>query len=316
MAAPDQLISSTINYFLPEVGDDFYRGSSVLMRFRDHPGGKKVAGGSQIREPIIGANPNSDWFTGDETYTAADNGELSSAVYDWKFIRATPSITKVDLFKNQGDAAKVSLVKTKMQTASMEVTEQFLLALFALDTAPVANGVLPLEQILNSGVTYSPGGIASTDIARWAGQVVSGAGVQLTINMVEKLYFACAEGSMEPTDLVWTKNGFAVFAGLLQNQQRFLDRNADAGFTNYMFNKAICHFDSHLQTTNDAYTGERMMAINLNATRMYVGEGLDFAAEEKAPSGQSVYTWEIILACAVTTNMRWANGVLHNFLVA
>lgn len=315
MAAPDQLISSTINYFLPQVGDDFYRGSSFLMRLRDHKGAKKrVPGGSQIREPIIAGNPNSDWFTGDEPYSAPDNQELSSAVYDWKFVRSTPSITKPDLFKNQGDAAKVSLVRTKMNVGTMELTERFLQAIFAIDTDPVANAVLPLEQILHSGTTYSPGGISSTDVARWAGKVNNQSGASFDIKDMFSLYYDCSEGMYEPTDIVGTKNGFGIFAGYLQTQQRFLDRDANAGFTNFLFNKAICHFDSHVSTTTSAYTGERLYFINLDATRMYTGLGLEFDVEEKAPAGQSIYTWEIILACALTTNMCWANGVYHNFI--
>jgi hypothetical protein len=314
MAAPDSLISSTINYYLPMVGDNFYKGSSFLMRIRDHEGAKKVAGGEQIREPILAFNPNSDWFTGDEPYTAADNKELSSAVYDWKFVRSTPMITKVDLFKNSGDAAKVSLVKVKMQAASMEVTEKFLSALFAIDTLPVQDAILPLEQLINDGTTYSPGGISSTDVARWAGRVATSGGAAFALAKMFSLYYDCSEGMFEPTDIMLTKNGFGIFAAALQTQQRFLDRNADAGFTNFTFNKAICHFDSHISTVTGAYTGERAYFVNLNTLRMYTGTGLDFASEEKAPSGQSIYTWEIILATAVTTNMRWANGVYHNFV--
>jgi hypothetical protein len=46
---------------------------------------------------------------------------------------------------------------------------------------------------------------------------------------------------------------------------------------------------------------------------MYTGLGLDFSSEEKAPAGQSIYTWEIVLATALTTNARWAQGIYHDF---
>lgn len=315
MAAPDQLISSTIDYFLPMVADSFYRGSAFLMRLKSSPGFQdNTAGGYQIREPILAANPNSDWFTGDESYSAQDNGELSSAVYAWKFVRSTPMITKADLFKNQGDQAKVSLIRTKMEAASLELTERWLVGAFALATAPVANAITPLEQIVDDGNTYTVGGISSDDVSRWQGNKLGNSGSTMAMEDLFALYYTCSEGADEPTDIVMTKAGFGRFAQLLQNNQRYLDKNADAGFTNFTFNKATVQFDSHiLTTTTSDFTGERAFFLNLKYLRMYTGAGLNFAAEEKAPSGQSIYTWEVVLATQLTTNARWAQGCYHDF---
>ena len=142
---------------------------------------------------------------------------------------------------------------------------------------------------------------------------MAGGGNALDLTEVESGYLNASEGSVQPTDMVFSKTGYGKFFGLIVANQRYTGKDNRVGFENFMFNKAAVHFDSHILTTGGAFTAERAYILNLNHLYLVIGSGADFAIEEKNPTNADGYAAQVKLYHALVCDARWAQATIDNF---
>lgn len=318
MAALSQVIATTHRWIRPRIVDNFFTATPLLERMRVRGGSyTKKDGGRKIVEPIIKAAPNGGAYVGLESFTAADNGEATAAEYDWRSYRRVPAISGMDKFQNGGPEGAIDLWTVKTKTAGMGINEDVTAAMYAdPTTADVSRDILPLEQIIDDGNTYSIGGLTSDDVGLWQGQAsFGGGGVALTLLMVEQQYMLGSQGNIQPTDIVFSQAGYGKLWSLIQVNQRYIGKDNRVGFMNFYFNNAVVQFDSHILVTGGNYTGQRAYFLNLDFLDLVVGEGDgDFAFEDKTPVDADGYVAQIKLYCSLTCNARRFQGALDNFL--
>lgn len=318
MATVGQIVATTHRWIRPRVVDNFFTATPLLERMKLR-GLTKKNGGRKIVEPIIKGVPNGGAYVGLQSFTAADNNEVDAAEFSWRSYRRLPAISGMDKFQNGGDEGVIDLWTTKTKVAGMGLNENVTLALYAdPTTADTDVEILPLEQIIDSGNTYTIGGLTSDDVALWQGQASFGGGnAALTLLMMEQQYMLGSQGSIQPTDIVMSQAGYGKLWSLIQVNQRYLGKDNRVGFMNFYFNNAVVHFDSHILTTGGNFTNQRAYFLNLDYLDLVIGEGDgDFAFEDKTPVDADGYVAQIKLYCALTTSARRFQGALDDFTTA
>lgn len=317
MALPAQLLSSTHRAARKRLVDNFFTGTPLLerMKVNDQVRSLTPGNGREIVLPVIAGEANGGYYTGLDTFAAADNEEISSAAYNWRACRKTPSIDGLTDWMNTGAAQIIPIWASKLKIAGMAINEAVTSAMYAdPTTADTSTSIIPLEQFLDDSTTYSPGGINSADLSRWIGNTtVGGGGTALTLAEVEEAYLNASEGSVQPTDIVFSKAGYGFFWGLMQTNQRYVGKDNRVGFDNFIFNKAAVHFDSHILTSGGAFTGERCYVLNLDHLYLVMGEGADFVIEEKNPVNADGYAAQVKLYHALVCDARWTLATVDNF---
>ena len=319
MAALAQIIASTHRAGRKRLVDNFFTGTPLLERMKVNDQVKTLTPGNgrKIVLPVVVNQANGGYYdaSGMETFAAADTEEVSAAEYDWRATRRIPAIDAMSDWMNKGPAQIVPLWASKLKIAGMGINEDVTAAMFAdPTTADTSRQIVPIEQFLDDSATYSPGGLNSADVPRWIGATtVAGGGNALDLTEVESGYLNASEGSVQPTDIVFSKTGYGKFFSLIVANQRYTGKDNRVGFENFMFNKAAVHFDSHILTTGGAFTAERAYILNLNHLYLVIGSGADFAIEEKNPTNADGYAAQVKLYHALVCDARWAQATIDNF---
>lgn len=316
MAQMEQIVASTTPVWKKTLSDAFFLGHPTLEYAKTK---NRVAhqGGRKIIEPIIQNRTNGQFYKGITAMTPADNNEVGAAEYDWVFSEEYALIAGDELWMNSSDEGKVKLWDSKVKIAGASLATRWGEAFFADGTAFAGADTrlvpTPFEALADAGNTYTIGGLTSDDVSLWQGNNTSLGGA-LSLDAMEGMYVDCSEGTYEPDLIALSKAGFKKFWGLVQTNQRFLEKNAAVGFKNFMFNNATVYFDSNILTTGGAYTGQRAFFINTEHARLTVAEGMEFVTEEKEVEAHA-YCQVIRFAGNFTTDGRRYQGVLHNFTV-
>lgn len=298
------------------VSDQVLNGAPTLERLNRLNRVKK-RGGRYIVEPIAKALPSGGSYAGAEPFDLADNDELEETQWLWKQYRRTPFITGIDDAINDGEAAVISIWRSKMELAAAGIADDLATDMFQLGNQTVTTAITTLEQIADDGNTYTVGGKTSDDVALWQGNVVSNSGSAFDIADLETLVQQCSPGALNirPTDVVCDDSGFVKLWSAFTTLQRFVKGDDTYGFDNMKFDTAIVYKDKHVQSTNDNFTGLRMFVLNLNYLRFNIlSPKGDFAFREIEPTTVDGYGGLLKLYCQLTCNSRRYQGVYHNFV--
>lgn len=229
----NQINAITEKKFLPKLYDQVFLGNVLLNRAKSKGWYSKIDGGDKVLIPLEYAELSATgWYTGAETLDNTDNETITSAEYDWKQLYVSISISRRDELRNSGDSQKIDFVKAKMKTASKTMNKQMSTGLYSAGTD--AKSIVGLR--VHCATSQSPGGISQTDNSWWAAKV-NASTTTLTLPAMQTLYNDCSEDSEKPSIIISGKALFNSYWGLLQPQQRFVDKQtADAGFSSLMFN--------------------------------------------------------------------------------
>lgn len=227
--------------FIPKMVDNIF-DSNPLLQILKEKSYEKVDGGTSIMIPLNFSGVSATgWFSGSDTLDSSSNDVLTAAEYNWKQIFANVAVTRIDELKNSGDAAKLNLVKQKVQVAEKTIADGLGTGLYNAGTDSKAIGGLRLI----CGTSNTVGGISQTSYSWWASQVDSTT-TTTTIKAMQALYNLCTIGNDSPDVIMTTRTLFNSFYSLLQPQQRFVDsKSAEAGFSSLLFNGSKVLADSH-----------------------------------------------------------------------
>lgn len=297
------------------VSDQVLNGAPTLERL-NRLNRVKRRGGRYIVEPIAKALPSGGRYTGAEPFDLADNDELEETQWNWRQYRRTPFITGIDDAINDGEAAVISIWRTKMELAAMGIADDLATDFFQLANSVTSDQIESFERIADDGNTYTVGGKTSDDVALWQGNVTTGSAGSFDITKLETNYQLCSPGSMSihPTDVIVDDTGWIKIWAALTNIQRLVKGDDTYGFENMKFDAALVYKDKHVQNTNDNYTGNRIFLANLNYIRFNIlSPKGDFVFREIEPTTVDGYGGLLKLYCAVSCNSRRYQGVYHSW---
>lgn len=274
----DQISGITEKTFVKKLADNIFDSNPGIQRLKKK-GIEKLDGGTSIMQPLNYAQTAaSGWYNGADTLSTADNESITAAEYQWKQLYANISIVRKDELMNSGDAAKIKLVKSKMQIAEKTMIDQLGTALY--NDGTTLNAPAGLRSIVATSNTV--GGISQSANSWWQAQVDSST-TTFSIAALNTQFTACTIDSDHPSVILATRANYNRYYATLQPQQRFMDsETAKGGFQSLMFNGIPFIADSHCPANH-------IFLINEDYLSLYVHKDEDMRFEPfQKPINQNV----------------------------
>jgi hypothetical protein len=247
----DGLLATTIAYYMPTLEDNIFTSKPLLWAIQQ-AGRVKNFSGTKIVVPLLyGEAPNVGVYADSDTFGTAANTGISAAEFNFRQFYGLVHFTGIELAKNSGKQALLSLVEARMKQLELTMAENLDEMLFTgtdNDSSDKTWG--GLHFALGDSATNTIGAIDKSDstCAFWRPQYVA-AGTGLTLSLMRKRYIACSEGNDHPTNIFTTASIFEDYEDLIDEYARFLDpKMADAGFQNLLFKGTPITYDTYCQS--------------------------------------------------------------------
>ena len=237
------LLASTIAYWIPKLEDNVFTSKPLLFALKPHI---KQVSGTKIVVPLLYAeNPNVGVYENADTFATAAMTGISAAEYNFRQYYGLVHFTGIELAKNSGKQAILSLLSARMQQLEMTIAENLDEMLFTgTDNDASDKTWLGITKACGTA-DQTVGDIDGKSYDWWEPQVNSNA-VALSLNVMRTLYNSASEGNDHPTHIFTTRVLFEAYEDLIDDNARFLDpKMADAGFQSLMFKGAPITFDGY-----------------------------------------------------------------------
>lgn len=248
-----QVLATTIAHFIPKLEDNIFTSKPLLNILQKTI---KNFHGTKIVQPLLyAAAPNVGTYVETDTFATAANTGISAAEFDWRQYYGLTHFTGLELAKNTGKEALLSLVAARMKQLELTIAENLNTMLYnGTGTSPAWNG---LDMIVGT-IDNTVGAIDSTTYTWWESYVDATA-TTLTLAIARRLYNSASSGNEHPTNILSDLHEFEAYENLIDDNARFLDpKMADAGFQSLMFKGAPWVFDTsataaHIYMINTNY---------------------------------------------------------------
>ena len=237
----DDLVATTIKHYVPKLEEQVFTSKPLLWILKA-AGAIKDFTGTHLVQPLLYAEaPNVGSYADDETFATAANTGISAAEFPFRQYYGLTHFTGIELAKNSGKEAVLSLLDSRMTQLEMTMAENINTMLFGDGTGNSNKDFLGLEVLVDA--TSTVGGIDSSSNAYWQ-SYANAVGGALTVADMRTAYNTVSEGNDQPTNIVTTQTQFEAYENLLDDNRRYVDNDtADAGFLNLMFKGAPIVFD-------------------------------------------------------------------------
>lgn len=243
-----EVLSTTIDHYVPQMEDNIFTSKPLLWALKN-AGRVKNFHGVKIVQPLMYAeNPNQGVYADDDVFATAAMTGLDAAEYDWRQLYGLVHFTGLELAKNSGEEAVLSLLEARMQQLEMTVAENLNEQLWS--GTNTSNQWLGLETSVGTGSNVI-GGIDSTTATWWEPSLVnaSAGSTALTLALMRTTYNTASEGNDHPTNIFTIVGTFEDYEALIAANARFMDPSmADAGFQNLLFKGTPITFDTQITT--------------------------------------------------------------------
>ena len=248
----DALLSTTLKHYTPKLEDNVFVELPLLYWLKEANHIEKVDGGEKLVEPLLyGQNTTAGSYSRYDNVNTAPQEGITSAVEEWKQFAVTIAIDGLSEAQNNGDAAIINLLKSKIDQAEMSASDAINAMLHADGTGNSSKDWKGLTYYIpNDPTTGTVSGIDRADAtnAWWRSKVdYPGADEVLTIADMSAQYNLQSRGAGKdgPDLLLGTSTLWEKYEGLLQPAQRFSDpKTAEAGFQNLLYRSAPFTWDA------------------------------------------------------------------------
>lgn len=243
----DGLLSTTIDHWIPKLEDNVMSSKPLLWALKQAGQVKDFHGASIIVPLMYAEAANHGVYEGSDVFGTAANAGIGSAKYEFRQYYGLVHFEGIELAKNSGKEAILSLVEARLTQAELTIAENLDEQFFVgTDNDSSDKTWLGLATAFGpSSQTNTVGEIARSSYAWWK-PTLSTASEALGLSRMRNLYNSASEGNDHPTNIFTTQSGFEAYEALLTTNARYLDpKMADAGFQNLMFKGAPITFDTY-----------------------------------------------------------------------
>lgn len=292
----DYLESITQDKFIPKLVDNIFDSSALLTMLKKD--GRIIPGGTDIKQPLRYAkNTSRGWYSGWDVMDVTIPDDLTAAKFDWANAYISVGISGEDERKNNGDAAIIKLLQTRIDGAEMALMDFLADELY---TGSDAKGIVGLDTAINTG-TY--GGIDGSTYTWWQSTVDSTAHTAANMKNSTSTSFihtllrtgwaACKHLGKTPNLIVTTQDVFDIYEQTLQVNARYNKSArgqflADAGFDTLEFRGIPVTVDEKCPT-------DKMYMLNTEFYSLYIHPQANFKFTGfKVPSNQDGRVGQIL----------------------
>lgn len=241
---------------LQAITEDYYLDRPVDINFLDCVLLWKLMGGGKMDKNLVTGNDLVDGGRAIRVFLEYDqvNGGtygnstvldiskkeiLNAARFRWAGYHAVAVIDLDDQVQNEGKAALVDLVSTKLSNAQKTIRDYMGSAVYA--SAANSNAILGLGNLFNTTTSIAYGEIAQDDMADWKANVIT-TSEAISFKVLQAIRRAASVGqnkSDKPNLYITTELLKDGYERTLQTQARYSDVDlVNAGFENVLFGGA------------------------------------------------------------------------------
>lgn len=298
----------------------------------------QIDGGAKIQEALIGADnsANTVTYTGVGQISNTPQEEVTSAVYDWKQLASTVSISGIEEAQNSGEAAFLDLLNTKIEVARESVVQKMNQMFYADGPGNDFNGLWNLVGGYDSTAAVGSeargyatvGGIDPANNAFWRSQIhdagqaaeaitngVAGFGhtVDTTLDRqkMTNVFNDCSVGGDTPQFIITTQELHEEYETLLQANVRHMDASlADAGFQALEFKGRPVLFDDDCPSGHMYFINPKYLRLKVHRDRFFK------AGPFIQPVDYDTRTMKMLTYGNLTVNSRRHQGVIYGLTLS
>lgn len=313
-----EIVTTTMYNRSRQLADNVSNNNALLARLERKGKRKTASGGRQILQELeYGENSTFGWYSGYDPLNISPSDVFTSAVFDWKQCSVAVSISGLEELMNNGDAAMIDLLESRIANAERTMRNQMAAAVYGDGTAGAGKAIGGLQLLVSDTGQGTVGGINSATWQFWRNQVFNavadGGAAASTANIVsymDRLWLNLVRGTDKPDLIVADNNYYRMYMEALQPQQRFNSKDmAQAGFESLKFMSADVVFDggiggasplNHMYFLNTDY-----LYLRPHSKRQYVP-----LSPDRFSTNQDAMVKLIGWAGNMTTSGRKFQGVL------
>jgi hypothetical protein len=322
MATPssqlDQLIATTFENVRPALADNI-TVDLPLLAFLNSKGKVNVDGGRNIVRPLMYAlNSTVQSFSGYDQFDTTAQGGIGEAVYGWRNLVGTVTISGDEIRKNSGKSAFISLMASKAEQLRLSIDDEFNAQLHGDGTGNSNKDFLGLRAIVSaSGIL---GGIDPSDAPFWKARVEAGP-VDLTVetgvDALNHMFNSLAIQKSRPDLELTTQANFEAYESLASEKVRYTSmKMADLGFEALAHKTAEVVFDADTYSDGSANDGGYWYFLNSQFLEFVQHSDCWLSPTEFVrPYNQDAKVMSVLSSGNLITSNRRAQGVITNTVV-
>lgn len=244
----DEYLSTTLNNHRASLIDNVF-DARVLGYFMKDSGSVKISGGQKIVRPVnLVKNSASGFYAMTGQLSSADSDGPTAAEWPWKIHSASVKIYGLEEARNNGEAAILDLLSTRVTQAEETIVDDWNTA-FLADT-PGANDFNSLPAMLKDDLTARtvPAGNIDPSIAGnegWKVGYIDNTAEAISLSRMRTAYNSATIGADSPNIILTSQALFEKYEALLQADIRYEDvAAANAGFQSLMFKGTPISYDT------------------------------------------------------------------------
>lgn len=318
MALETTLQSLTEKVWIPKLRNGIFNGTPLLARL-NRPDFKQLKdGGTQIVAPVIHDQAGEGaYYSGGDTHSINSTDPITNSRHEWRMLYEAIRITNEDLLKNNGPAAKLSLMKSRFKAARFAMKRRLTLGLVsdggASTGANDTQQIDGLRAIINATSLY--GAISVTEFSNWAAKIDANNGTArpLSLPLIQKRLGDLTEEDDGPTLMLMPQLVYDEAWALYQPTQRLIKSEAMAklGFKALELNGVPFLVDKQIEETGVIYfLNEEYLYLCVHRKRDITEQIID-----KLPADDTFlakFYWMGNLIC----DNRWRQGKIEDIETA
>ena len=304
----DALLTTTMSAYRKTLEDNIFKANPLIYWLGQQGRKEHQDGGHQLLVPLLyGKNTTVKSYANYDVIDTTPQDGITNAIYPWRQIAGSISISRMEERKNSGAAKIIDLLNAKMMQAEKSMIEEINRMLFLDGTGNGGLDFYGLALLVEEGTAYSTvGGIDSSSDTWWQNYWKStGAFDDNGRADMRIAYNTTARGNEHCDIIITTQAVYEFYEALLVAGERFADKKiGDAGFETLKFKGAWMFYD-------DYCTSGYMYFLNSNYLEWRVDKQTDLITTPFVrPSNQDARVAQILLYGNLVCSNRARQGVL------
>ena len=278
MSSPNlsEIVTTTLRNRSRQLADNVTNHNALLRKMRERGNVVELSGGRDIvRELEYQANDTVNFYSGYEVLDTSPADVLSSAVYDWKQLAGTVTISGLEEIKNSGPEAIINLLEARISVLEKSLENSLSTSLYSDGTGSSGKEVGGLQLVIADAGTGTVGGINSSTFTFWqnvqttaTSSAFSSTNVQADMN---NIYLSLVRGVDKPDIVTADANAYTAFLASLQTIQRVADADeANAGFVTTRYLGSDVYYDDQVPTNKMYFINTSYLRLEVAADRNFV----------------------------------------------
>jgi len=247
-----EIVTTTMYNRSKKLADNVSNNNALLARLERKGKRKPFTGGRQIMQELeYGENSTFGWYSGYDPLNISPSDVFTAALFDIKQASVAVSISGLEELQNNGDAAMIDLLESRIANAERTMRNQMANAVYGDGTAGAGKSIGGLQLLVSDTGLGTVGGINAATWNFWRnvvfGAIADGGAAASTANIVsymDRVWLQLVRGTDKPDLIVADNNYYRLYMEALQPQQRFTSTDmAQAGFESLKFMSADVVFD-------------------------------------------------------------------------